>query len=45
MQLMLATINFSYDGLSLAVEIDKEYATLDFNINPARLTEFNKSHD
>lgn len=44
--------NYKFTSIGLAasvsppaVKIDKEYATLGFNINPARLTELNTSHE
>jgi UDP-N-acetyl-D-galactosamine dehydrogenase len=41
----IAVIGLGYVGLPLAVEFGKQYATLGFDINPARLAELQQGHD
>lgn len=41
----IAVIGLGYVGLPLAVEFGKQYATLGFDINTARLTELQQGHD
>jgi UDP-N-acetyl-D-galactosamine dehydrogenase len=44
-QINIAIIGLGYVGLPLAVEFGKQYTTLGFDINTARLAELQKGHD